>query len=61
MNKICIIIPVYNAERYLIECVKSVQSQKLNNLEIICENNIPHIKKIALLSFIYLLLYNNIN
>ena len=30
-----IIIPVYNAERYLIECVKSVQKQKINNLEII--------------------------
>ena len=30
-----IIIPVYNAEKYLIECVKSIQNKKLNNLEII--------------------------
>lgn len=35
-TKISIIIPVYNVEQYLQECLDSVRSQTLNDIEIIC-------------------------
>lgn len=34
--KISIIIPVYNVERYLDECLLSVENQTLEDIEIIC-------------------------
>ena len=34
--KVTVIIPVYNAEKYLRECLDSVVSQSLNEIEIIC-------------------------
>ena len=34
MEKISVIIPAYNAEKYLEQCVKSVQSQIYDNIEI---------------------------
>lgn len=36
MIKISVIIPIYNAEKYLEQCIKSVLSQTLKELEIIC-------------------------
>lgn len=36
---VSIIIPVYNVEKYLKKCVKSVQNQTLKNIEIICVND----------------------
>ena len=36
MPKISIIIPVYNVEKYLRECLDSVINQTLNDIEIIC-------------------------
>lgn len=36
MSLISIIIPVYNAELYIKKCLKSVISQTLNNIEIVC-------------------------
>ena len=36
MPKISVIIPVYNAEEYLSECLDSVCSQSLQDIEIIC-------------------------
>ena len=33
--KLSVIVPVYNVEKYLNRCVKSIQNQTLNNLEII--------------------------
>lgn len=35
-TKISIIIPVYNVEKYIARCLRSVQSQTFKNLEIIC-------------------------
>lgn len=37
-NKICVsvIIPVYNSEKYLNECLESIQKQNLKQIEIIC-------------------------
>lgn len=37
--KISVIIPVYNAEKYLDRCIQSIQSQTLTDIEIICVNN----------------------
>ena len=34
--KVSIIIPVYNAERYLQQCLNSLISQTLKEIEIIC-------------------------
>ena len=34
--KISVIIPVYNIQQYLEECIASVQNQTLKDLEIIC-------------------------
>ena len=36
---VSVIIPVYNVEEYLAECMDSVFSQSLENLEIICVND----------------------
>lgn len=39
MDKISIIVPVYNVEKYLKECLESIISQEYNNLEIILVND----------------------
>lgn len=39
MIKISIIMPLYNAERYLEECLRSVQMQTFTNYELICVND----------------------
>ena len=39
MTKVSVIIPVYNAETYLRECLDSVASQTLSDIEIICVND----------------------
>lgn len=36
MPKVSVIIPVYNAEKYLQECIESVMNQTLQDIEIIC-------------------------
>lgn len=35
-SKIRVIIPVYNAEKYLDDCLNSALNQTLNELEVIC-------------------------
>lgn len=37
--KISVIIPVYNSEKYLEQCLKSVSKQSLKDIEIICVND----------------------
>ena len=39
MPKISVIIPVYNVEKYLRECLDSVINQTLKDIEIICVND----------------------
>lgn len=39
MAKVSVIIPVYNAEKYLEDCLNSVTGQTLRDLEIICVND----------------------
>ena len=36
IKKLSVIIPIYNTEKYLIECLNSVINQSLKNIEIIC-------------------------
>lgn len=36
---VSIIVPVFNADRYLYECLQSISSQSYNNIEIICIND----------------------
>ena len=37
--KVSIVIPVYNVEKYLEECIESAIKQSLNDIEIICIND----------------------
>ena len=39
MPKVSVIIPVYNVEKYLRECLNSVLSQTLEDIEVICIND----------------------
>ena len=39
MTKVSIIVPVYNVEKYLSECLDSLISQTLSDIEIICVND----------------------
>ena len=39
MPKISIIIPIYNVENHLEECLDSVLSQSFKDLEVICVND----------------------
>ena len=39
MPKVSVIIPVYNVEQYLRECLDSVVNQTLKDIEIICVND----------------------
>ena len=39
MAKVSVIIPVYNVEKYLRECLESVVNQTLKDIEIICVND----------------------
>ena len=39
MPKVSIIVPVYNVEKYLQECLESIVSQTLQDIEIVCVND----------------------
>ena len=39
MDKISIIVPIYNSEKYLDECIQSILEQTYNNFELILVND----------------------
>lgn len=39
MAKVSIVVPVYNVERYLDECLTSIERQTLDDIEILCVND----------------------
>ena len=39
MTKVSIIVPIYNAERYLGKCIESILSQSYKNIEVILVND----------------------
>lgn len=39
MIKVSIIVPIYNAEKYLYQCLESIRKQTLKDIEIICVND----------------------
>ena len=39
MPKISVVVPVYNVEKYLKECIESILNQTLDDLEVICVND----------------------
>lgn len=39
MPKVSVLVPVYNVERYLRECLDSIVNQTLKDIEIICIND----------------------
>lgn len=49
MPKVSIIIPVYNVEKYLRECLDSVVNQTLSDIEIICVNDCSPDNSLAIL------------
>lgn len=49
MVRVSVIIPVYNVEKYLEQCLKSVVSQTLNDIEIICVNDGSTDKSLSIL------------
>ena len=64
MTKISVIIPVYNVEKYLKQCLDSVINQTYKNLEIICVNdastdNSPEILKEYAQKDIRIIIVNN--
>lgn len=38
-EKVSVIVPIYNVERFLPQCLESIRSQTYSNLEIICVND----------------------
>ena len=39
MPKVSILVPIYNVEKYLAQCLQSVCGQTLKDIEIICIND----------------------
>lgn len=39
MDKISVVVPVYNVEDYLSKCLDSILSQTFQNIEVICVND----------------------
>ncbi len=50
MYKFSFIIPVYNAEKSIKKCVKSIQNQTYDNIEIVCVNDGSSDKSLTILS-----------
>ncbi|WP_295156645.1 glycosyltransferase family 2 protein [uncultured Brachyspira sp.] len=67
MLKVSIIIPVYNAEKYLAKCLDSIINQTLKEIEIICiddysaDNSLSILEKYSKLDARIILIKNEIN
>ena len=48
-DKVSIIIPIYNGEKHLAECLDTIQNQTYTNLEIICINDGSRDKSLSIL------------
>ena len=48
MDKISIIVPVYNGEKYLADCIQSIVNQSYQNLEIILIDDGSHDRSLAI-------------
>ena len=46
---VSVIVPVYNVEKYLRQCLDSLISQTLQNIEIICVNDASPDNSLAIL------------
>lgn len=55
MSKISVIIPVYNAERYLRKCLDSILNQSLQDIEVICVDDGSTDSSVAILQEIMVL------
>ncbi len=49
MEKVSVIIPIYNSEKYLEDCLNSVVNQTYKNLEIICVDDYSKDKSISII------------
>ncbi|MGN1344523.1 MAG: glycosyltransferase, partial [Traorella sp.] len=50
MAKISIVIPVYNVENYLVQCLESVLGQTLNDIEVICVDDCSKDSSLSILN-----------
>lgn len=48
MDKISVIVPIYNSEKYLDECIKSILEQTYENFELILVNDGSNDKSIEI-------------
>ena len=42
MSKISVLVPVYDVEPWLCECLDSILSQSFNDIEVICVDDASH-------------------
>ena len=45
MPKVSVLVPVYNTEKYLVQCLDSLKNQTLDDIEFICINDGSIIRK----------------
>jgi glycosyltransferase involved in cell wall biosynthesis len=49
-HRVSVLIPVYNAEKYLRQCLDSIMSQTYKNIEIVCVNDCSADNSLAILN-----------
>ena len=46
--KVSIVVPVYNAERHLLRCLASLQTQSLSDIEVVLVNDGSSVSRVEL-------------